>query len=106
MLHEAHAPAPMLGRRNTTFWQANAEALPFGHKTLDLVTCKVAPLVFPSCKSPSQKRSARPDARRAVLIDCMSSEHSAKRAHQNRLETLHRPAKTYVYEVGVRHSRA
>ena len=47
MVHEAHRHAQTLGRHNTAFCQADAEALPFGHHVCDLVTCKSAFHYFP-----------------------------------------------------------
>jgi ubiquinone/menaquinone biosynthesis C-methylase UbiE len=47
MLHEAYMLVRTLGRHNTAFCQADAEALPFSHETFDLVTCKSAFHYFP-----------------------------------------------------------
>jgi ubiquinone/menaquinone biosynthesis C-methylase UbiE len=98
MLHEAHTRAQMLGRHNTTFCQADAEALPFGQHVCDLVTCKLAFHYFPrpQVALAEMVRVATLEAR-VVLIDRVSPEDPEQRAYQNRLEKLRTPSKTYVY---------
>jgi ubiquinone/menaquinone biosynthesis C-methylase UbiE len=98
MLREAQTLAQSMGRDNTVFCQADAEALPFGHETCDLVTCKLAFHYFPhpQIAIAEMVRVATPTAR-VVLIDRVSPEAPEKRAYQNRLEKLRTPSKTYVY---------
>jgi ubiquinone/menaquinone biosynthesis C-methylase UbiE len=98
MLHEAHTHAQLLGRHNTAFCQADAQALPFGHHVCDLVTCKLAFHYFPhpQVALAEMVRVATPEAR-VVLIDRVSPEAPEQRAYQNRLEKLRTPSKTYVY---------
>jgi ubiquinone/menaquinone biosynthesis C-methylase UbiE len=98
MLHEAHTRAQTLGRHNTSFCQADAEALPFSHDACDLVTCKLAFHYFPhpQVALAEMVRVATHEAR-VVLIDRVSPEDAEKRAYQNRLEKLRTPSKTYVY---------
>jgi ubiquinone/menaquinone biosynthesis C-methylase UbiE len=98
MLHEAHTRAQMLGRHNTAFCQADAEALPFGQHVCDLVACKLAFHYFPhpQVAVAEMLRVATPEAR-VVLIDRVSPEDPKQRAYQNRLEKFRTPSKTYVY---------
>jgi ubiquinone/menaquinone biosynthesis C-methylase UbiE len=98
MLDEAHTRAQTLGRQNTAFCQADAEALPFSHDVCDLVTCKLAFHYFPhpQVALAEMVRVATPEAR-VVLIDRVSPEDPEQRAYQNRLEKLRTPSKTYVY---------
>jgi ubiquinone/menaquinone biosynthesis C-methylase UbiE len=98
MLHEAYRRAQTLGRRNTAFCQADAEALPFSPDACDLVTCKLAFHYFPhpQLALAEMVRVATHEAR-VVFIDRVSPEDSARRAYQNRLEKLRTPSKTYVY---------
>jgi SAM-dependent methyltransferase len=98
MLDEAHTRAQTLGRQNTSFCQADAEALPFRHDVCDLVTCKLAFHYFPhpQVALAEMVHVAIPEAR-VVLIDRVSSEDSEQRTYQNRLEKLRTPGKTYVY---------
>lgn len=98
MLREADALARTLGRDNIVFCQADAEALPLGAATCDLVSCKLAFHYFPhpQVALAEMVRVATPTAR-VVLIDRVSPEDPEKRAYQNRLEKLRTPSKTYVY---------
>jgi ubiquinone/menaquinone biosynthesis C-methylase UbiE len=98
MLHEAYTRAQTLGRHNTAFCQADAEALPFSHDAFDLVTCKLAFHYFPHppLALAEMVRVATHEGR-VVLIDRLSSEDPEQRAYQNRLEKLRTPSKTYVY---------
>jgi ubiquinone/menaquinone biosynthesis C-methylase UbiE len=98
MVREAHTLARTLGCHNTTFCQADAEALPFSHEACDLVTCKLAFHYFPHPQvALAEMARAATRAARLVLIDRVSSEDPEKRAYQNRLEKLRTPSKTYVY---------
>ena len=98
MLHEAQKLAQRLDRHNTTFCQADAEALPFSHDAFDLVTCKLAFHYFPYPQvALAEMVRVATRAARLVLIDRVSSEDPEKRAYQNRLEKLRTPSKTYVY---------
>ena len=98
MLHEAHTRAQMLGRHNTTFCQADAEALPFRHNVCDLLTSKLAFHCFPhpQVALAEMVRVATRTAR-LMLIDRVSAEDPEQRTYQNRLEKLRTPSKTYVY---------
>jgi ubiquinone/menaquinone biosynthesis C-methylase UbiE len=98
MLHEAHTRAQTLGRHNTAFCQADAEALPFSPDACDLVACKLAFHHFPHPPGTLAEmvRVATHEAR-MVLIDRVSSEDLERRAYQNRLEKLRTPGKIYVY---------
>lgn len=98
MVHEAHTLARRLGHHNIAFCQADAEALPFGYETCDLVTSKLAFHYFPQPQVAVSEmvRVATPTAR-VVLIDRVSPEDLEQRAYQNRLEKLRTPSKTYVY---------
>jgi ubiquinone/menaquinone biosynthesis C-methylase UbiE len=98
MVHEAHTRAQTLGRHNTAFCQADAEALPFGHQVCDLVACKLAFHYFPhpQVALAEMVRVATHEAR-VVLIDRVSPEDPEQRAYQNHLEKLRTPSKTYVY---------
>lgn len=98
MVHEAHTRAQTLGRHNTAFCQADAEALPFGPHVCNLVTCKLAFHYFPhpQVALAEMVRVATREAR-VVLIDRASPEDPEQRAYQNRLEKLRTPSKTYVY---------
>jgi ubiquinone/menaquinone biosynthesis C-methylase UbiE len=98
MVHEAHTLARRLGHHNIAFCQADAEALPFGYETCDLVTSKLAFHYFPQPQVAVAEmvRVATPTAR-VVLIDRVSPEDLEQRAYQNRLEKLRTPSKTYVY---------
>jgi ubiquinone/menaquinone biosynthesis C-methylase UbiE len=98
MVREADTLARMLGHHNTAFCQADAEALPFGHGTCDLVTSKLAFHYFPhpQVAVAEMVRVATPTGR-LVLIDRLSPEDPDKRAYQNRLEKLRTPSMTYVY---------
>jgi ubiquinone/menaquinone biosynthesis C-methylase UbiE len=98
MVHEAHTRAQTLGRHNTAFCQADAEALPFSHGACDLITCKLAFHYFPrpEVALAEMVRVATREAH-VVLIDRVSPEDPQKRAYQNRLEKLRTPSKTYVY---------
>jgi ubiquinone/menaquinone biosynthesis C-methylase UbiE len=98
MLHEAYRRAQTLGRRNTAFCQADAEALPFSADACDLVACKLAFHYFPhpQVALAEMVRVATREAR-VVLIDRVSPENPERRAYQNRLEKLRTPSKTYVY---------
>ncbi len=98
MVHEAHTLARTLGRGNVAFCQADAEALPFGDETYDLVTCKLAFHYFPHPQVALTEivRIATASAR-VLLIDRVSPEDPKQRAYQNRIEKLRTPSKTYVY---------
>jgi ubiquinone/menaquinone biosynthesis C-methylase UbiE len=48
MLEQADAHIARMGINNVTFEPADAEALPFGIGTFDLVTCRIAPHHFPN----------------------------------------------------------
>ena len=48
MLRSAEAFCQRRGVANVTFRQADAEALPFGDREFDLVTCRIAPHHFPN----------------------------------------------------------
>jgi ubiquinone/menaquinone biosynthesis C-methylase UbiE len=104
MVHEATTLAHTQGHRNTTFYQADAEALPFGSAVYDLITSKLAFHYFPhpQVALTEMVRVATPEAR-VVLIDRVSPEDPEQRAYQNRLEKLRTPNKTYVYNP--RHTR-
>lgn len=98
MLHEAHARAQTLGRHNTAFCQADAEALPFGPDACDLVTCKLAFHYFPRPQvALAEMVRVTTHEARVVLIDRVSPEDPERRAYRNRLEKLRTPGKTYVY---------
>jgi ubiquinone/menaquinone biosynthesis C-methylase UbiE len=98
MLDEAYTRAQTLGRHNTAFCQADAEALPFSPDACDLVTCKLAFHYFPhpQVALAEMVRVATHEAG-VVLIDRVSPEDPERRAYQNRLEKLRTPGKTYVY---------
>jgi ubiquinone/menaquinone biosynthesis C-methylase UbiE len=98
MLHEALKLPQMLDRHNTTFCQADAEALPFSHDAFELVTCKLAFHYFPHPQVALAEmiRVAR-RAAHPVLIDRVNSEDPERRAYQNLLEKFRTPSKTYVY---------
>jgi SAM-dependent methyltransferase len=98
MVCEAHTVAQAQGHHNTTFCQADAEALPFGHDVCDLITSKLAFHYFPrpQVALAEMVRVATPQAR-VLLIDRVSPENPEQRAYQNRLEKLRTPNKTYVY---------
>jgi SAM-dependent methyltransferase len=98
MVLEAHTLARTRGHHNTAFCQADAEALPFRHDACDLITSKLAFHYFPhpQVALAEMVRVATPEAR-VVLIDRVSPENPEQRAHQNRLEKLRTPSKTYVY---------
>jgi ubiquinone/menaquinone biosynthesis C-methylase UbiE len=98
MVLEAHTRARTLGHHNTTFCQADAEAVPFRHGACELVTCKLAFHYFPHppVALAEMVRVATHEAR-LVLIDRVSSEDPEQRAYQNQLEKLRTPNKTYVY---------
>jgi SAM-dependent methyltransferase len=100
MVHEASTLAHTQGHRNTTFYQADAEALPFGSDVCDLITSKLAFHYFPhpQVALTEMVRVATPEAR-VVLIDRVSPEDPEQRAYQNRLEKLRTPNKTYVYSM-------
>jgi ubiquinone/menaquinone biosynthesis C-methylase UbiE len=49
MLHKAQAFVAGQGVKNVAFRPADAEDLPFGDRTFDLVTCRIAPHHFPDC---------------------------------------------------------
>jgi ubiquinone/menaquinone biosynthesis C-methylase UbiE len=98
MVREAHTLSWTLGRRNTAFCQADAEALPFRHDVCDLITSKLAFHYFPHPQAALAEmvRVATRTAR-LMLIDRVSPEAPEQRAYQNRLEKLRTPSKTYVY---------
>jgi ubiquinone/menaquinone biosynthesis C-methylase UbiE len=98
IVHEAHTDAQMLGRHNTAFCQADAEALPFDDDVCDLVTCKLAFHYFPhpQVALAEMVRVATYEAC-VVLIDRVSSEDPEPRTYQNRLEKLRTSSKMYVY---------
>ena len=98
MVHEAHALAWTRGHHNTTFCQADSEALPFRYDVCDLITNKLAFHYFPhpEVALAEMVRVATHEAR-VVLIDRVSPEDPEQRAYQNRLEKLRTPSKTYVY---------
>jgi ubiquinone/menaquinone biosynthesis C-methylase UbiE len=98
MLHEAQTLARTVGQDNTSFCQADAEALPCGDETCDLVACKLAFHYFPhpQVALAEMVRVATPTAW-VVLIDRVSPENPEQRAYQNRLEKLRTPSKNYVY---------
>ena len=98
MVHEARTRAQTLGLDNTAYCQADAEALPFGQATCDLVACKLAFHYFPHPQvALAEMGRVATSTARVVLIDRVSSEDSEQRAYQNRLEKLRTPSKTYVY---------
>jgi ubiquinone/menaquinone biosynthesis C-methylase UbiE len=98
MVGEAHTLARTLGHHNTTFCQADAEALPFCHEACDLVTSKLAFHYFPHPQvAIAEMARVATRAARLVLIDRVSPEDPEQRAYQNRLEKLRTPSKTYVY---------
>ena len=98
MVREAHTRARTLGHHNTTFCQADVEALPFRHGVCDLLTSKLAFHYFPhpQVALAEMARVAR-HAARLMLIDRVSPEDPEQGAYQNRLEKLRTPNKTYVY---------
>jgi ubiquinone/menaquinone biosynthesis C-methylase UbiE len=98
MVHEARTLARTQAHHNTTFCQADAEALPFRRGVCDLITNKLAFHYFPHSQVALAEmvRVATPEAR-VVLIDRVSPEDPEQRAYQNRLEKLRTPSKTYVY---------
>jgi ubiquinone/menaquinone biosynthesis C-methylase UbiE len=98
MVCEASTLAHTQGHHNTTFCQADAEAIPFRHDVCDLITSKLAFHYFPHPQIALAEvvRVATPKAR-VVLIDRVSPEEPEQRAYQNRLEKLRTPNKTYVY---------
>jgi SAM-dependent methyltransferase len=98
MVREADTLARTRGHHNTSFCQADAEALPFRHGVCDLITNKLAFHYFPhpQVALAEMVRVATPEAR-VVLIDRVSPEDPEQRAYQNRLEKLRTPNKTYVY---------
>jgi ubiquinone/menaquinone biosynthesis C-methylase UbiE len=49
MLEAAEAHLASQGVENVTYELADAEELPFGDETFDLVTCRIAPHHFPAC---------------------------------------------------------
>ena len=98
MVHEAFTLARTLGYDNTTFCQADAEALPFRHDVCDLLTSKLAFHYFPHPQvALAEMARVATRAARVVLIDRVSPEDPQRRAYQNRLEKLRTPNKTYVY---------
>jgi ubiquinone/menaquinone biosynthesis C-methylase UbiE len=100
MLTEARALARSLRLNNTAFCQGDAEALPLGAETCDVLTCKLAFHYFPHPQMALQEmRRVTTRTGRVVLIDRVSAEDATKRAYQNQIETLRTPAKTYVYSV-------
>jgi SAM-dependent methyltransferase len=100
MVIEASTLAHTRGYHHTAFCQADAEALPFGSDVCDLVTSKLAFHYFPHPQVAlgEMVRVGTPEAR-VVLIDRVSPEDPEQRAHQNRLEKLRTPNKTYVYSM-------
>ena len=98
ILPEAHTRAQTLGRHDTDFCQADAEALPLSSDACDLVACKLAfhHLPHPQSALAEMVRVATHEAR-MVLIDRVRSEDLERRAYQNRPEKLRTPGKTYVY---------
>jgi ubiquinone/menaquinone biosynthesis C-methylase UbiE len=98
MVREAHTLARTRGHHNTTFCQADAEALPFRHDVCDLITSKLAFHYFPHPQvALAEMVRAATRAARLVLIDRVSPEDPEQHAYQNRLEKLRTPSKTYVY---------
>jgi ubiquinone/menaquinone biosynthesis C-methylase UbiE len=98
MVHEAHTLARTLGHHNTAFCQGDAEALPLGRETCDLVTSKLAFHYFPQPQvAVAEMVRVATSTARVVLIDRVSPEDPEQRAYQNRLEKLRTPSKTYVY---------
>jgi len=98
MVREAYTLARTRGHHNTTFCQADAEALPFRHDACDLITCKLAFHYFPHPHvALAEMARVATQAARVMLIDRVSPENPEQRAYQNRLEKLRTPSKTYVY---------
>jgi ubiquinone/menaquinone biosynthesis C-methylase UbiE len=98
MVREAYTLARSLGHHNTTFCQADAEALPFRYDACDLVTSKLAFHYFPHPQvALAEMARVATHAARVMLVDRVSPENPEQRAYQNRLEKLRTPSKTYVY---------
>lgn len=74
---------------NTSFCLADAEKLPFGNDSFDVVTCRVALHHFtkPDEAFSEMRRVCRPEGR-IVIMDVISSEDIYRSEYHNRIERL------------------
>jgi ubiquinone/menaquinone biosynthesis C-methylase UbiE len=89
LLERARAEALRSGLRNVQFGLGNAEALPCGDATFDVVACRAAFHHFerPERVLAEMRRVVTPDGR-LLVADMLGSEGPAKAAYHDRIERL------------------
>ncbi len=89
MLEEARKGASSRGLGNVRFEQGDAQALPYGDESFDIVTCRVSAhhFAFPGRFVAEAARVLRPGGR-FVLVDTIAPEDAALDTFSNAIELL------------------
>jgi ubiquinone/menaquinone biosynthesis C-methylase UbiE len=93
MLEKAKARCAKAGLMNVSFWQGNAEALPFGDSQFDGVVTRLAVHHFANPQRAFAEifRVLRPGGA-TVIVDVVSSEDAREEVLQNAIERLRDPS--------------